>query len=191
MNYPDLRFAVETFYQKGNSKIYYNEDLTPSHVAAGTGSTLLYSLLIKVHEKTQNKFFLPYDCEGFTPFHYAASNGHTNICENIIDAMTDKNPGAFDGWTPLHLAAINGHFQICKLIMDTLEDKNPALSKGYTPLHGAAMYGQYEACKLILENIQDKMPKWCRMTPHDLAARGNHHEVCQLFEVLVVEQTLL
>ena len=56
----------------------------------------------------------------FTPLHYAAKNGHEEICSLILDEVTDKNPKSKEGLTPFDYASRQGHTQIYKLIQGSL-----------------------------------------------------------------------
>ena len=56
----------------------------------------------------------------FQGAHFAAFGGHMEICEYILEYLTDLNPSANDGRTPLHFAAIKGHLHVCKGIMNNL-----------------------------------------------------------------------
>ena len=54
-----------------------------------------------------------------TPLLLAADRGHTDICQliidNVSDPCTDKNPCNKDGNTPLDFAVLNGHTEVCQL----------------------------------------------------------------------------
>ena len=65
----------------------------------------------------------PAENDGTTPLHYAAGNGHWEVCQLIVDHVQDKNPRDDHGVTPLHLAAGNGHWKICQLIVDSAGDE--------------------------------------------------------------------
>jgi ankyrin repeat protein len=54
---------------------------------------------------------------GFTPLHYAAENGHVELCRLIMDAVEDISPKSKDKTTPLQLAAKNGHRAVQDLIL--------------------------------------------------------------------------
>jgi ankyrin repeat protein len=58
----------------------------------------------------------PIDKKGFTPLHYAANGGQLNICQKIMDLLSDKNPRSSLGFTPLHVAATFGYLDICKYV---------------------------------------------------------------------------
>ena len=94
-----------------------------------------------------------------TPFHLAASHGHFEICQYIINNIDNKNPG---GWTPLHEAAKKGFFTIVKLIIDNVTEKNPSDRNGHTPLHMSAMNGHLDICQLISVEIIENNPKVSR-----------------------------
>ena len=118
---------------------------------------------------------------GITLLHSAAENGHSEVCQLILENVQDKNPKGEYGKTPLHYAAENGHLEVCQLILENVQDKNPTGKFGATPLHYAAKNGLSKVCQLILENIQDKNPKgqWGK-TPLHYATENGHSEVCQL-----------
>ena len=62
---------------------------------------------------------------GYTPLHIAASNGHLEICQIILEEVDDKNPVTDNGLTPLYLAANNGHLEVFKFIFKIVTAKNP------------------------------------------------------------------
>ena len=67
----------------------------------------------------------PKNTEKWTPLHYAAFYGHSEIVQIILDLVADKNPKTSYGDTPLHFAAKEGHIIICEIILDVIEEKNP------------------------------------------------------------------
>ena len=80
----DLGRAVTQFYVTGTNLKYYG-GLTPLHVSAGTGQL---EWLKKLSEKTDDNN--PKDCEGKTPFEYAAQNGHFDLCAYFVETLDDK-----------------------------------------------------------------------------------------------------
>jgi ankyrin repeat protein len=58
----------------------------------------------------------PKDNGGSTPLHNAAEKGHFNICQLLMNRVSDQNPAKNNGKTPLHYAAESGHYEICQLI---------------------------------------------------------------------------
>ena len=71
----NLEVAVNQCY-KNDPNLRYYEGLTPSHIAASTGKIQLYQ---EIAQKTQETH--PIDITGKTPFHYAAQNGHFEMCK--------------------------------------------------------------------------------------------------------------
>ena len=118
---------------------------------------------------------------GTTLLHFAANNGHHNICKKIIENISDKNPLDKDTWTPLHCAAQNGHLKVCEYISKNIEENNPKGLGDITPLHIAAQNGHFGVCKYILKNTTDKDPKDANgSTPYDLADYNDHSKICEL-----------
>ena len=67
----------------------------------------------------------PKDWLDSTPLNEAATHGHLQICQLIIENIDDNNPkGCLDS-TPLHEAAKHGHLKICQFIIENIDDKNP------------------------------------------------------------------
>ena len=120
----------------------------------------------------------PKDWLGNTPLHKAVIEGHLQICEMIIDNVTDKNPEDYSGITPLHWAAHYGHLSICQLIMKNCDEKNPKGHTGDTPFYFAARMGQVLICKFFIENLQiDELiiKNSFDDTPLDIAERMIQH----------------
>ena len=57
------------------------------------------------------------DIEGNTPLHFAAKNGHLDLCELIIMNIKNKNPRNMLNETPMFLAAVNYHNAVCDLFL--------------------------------------------------------------------------
>ena len=89
------------------------------HFAAAKGHLDIFELIMEhIHDPS------PRNDEGQTPYHFAASYGHTDMCSAIIKILElyniqDKNPQDNSGNTPLHWAAANGYQGLCNLIYAT------------------------------------------------------------------------
>ena len=83
---------------------------------------------------------------GETPLHLAASKGHVNICQLIIDGVEEdkRNPPDVEGWTPLHCAAELGHLEVCRLIVGRVTDKHPVNAKGKERTRGVGNFGHLQ-----------------------------------------------
>ena len=86
----------------------------------------------------------PTDEDRTTPLHLAATNGHLEMYDYIMQQVDDKNPRDKDGTTPLHMAALNGHFSVCKLIRANVADKNPVNNQGETSEMLRDLYLEYQ-----------------------------------------------
>ena len=58
----------------------------------------------------------PKNRKKMTPLHYAAVNGHLDICQLIMKYVKNKNPKNQKGETPYDLAAKKGHLKISEII---------------------------------------------------------------------------
>ena len=192
----ELKCCVEQFYQKKRNVEFYN-DLTPIHVAAGTGNL---SLLEEIQKVAKENY--PEDREGLTPLHYAAQNGHLNVCKALIENMSNKNPKAKGilkkKWkgqtplydvTPLHGAAAFGHLDIVKFIMTRIEDKHPQESRGNVPLHYAAYFGHFHVVEFIMNGLENKNPRnIIGTTPFLTAAFMGHIKVVECIMAVVEDK---
>ena len=60
----------------------------------------------------------PKNDTGTNPYHFAAINGHLEMCKLILGFTVNKNPRNSVGFTPYHLAAKIGNLNICELFVD-------------------------------------------------------------------------
>ena len=190
-------FLTSKFREKnpGKTSLLNREGSTPLHWAANNGHFGLCKLIIEGTAKKnpgtikniplygRNPIIRPIDsAEGTTPLHFAAQNGHLEVCKLIMDNITDKNPANVEGEKPFHFAAKKGQLAVCQFMLENLSDNNPRNQWAITPLHYAAQYGHVEVCKLIMENLVDKNPSsYHDHTPLSLATANKKSEVCQLF----------
>ena len=96
----------------------------------------------------------------WTHLHWAAHNGHFDICELLISRMSWKNPGDKTGWTPLHSAAQNGHLRVVKLILSYFSASNEY------PIP----YSTYGICRVFWYDMFG-------ITPLKLATQYHHEEI--------------
>ena len=192
----ELRCSVDQFYQKKCNVDFY-KDLTPIHVAAGTGNL---SLLEEIQKVAQEKY--PEDSEGLAPLHYAAQNGHFNICKALIENMSNKNPKAkgilskkkkgqtpLYNITPLHGAAAFGHLGIVNFIMTRIEDKYPQESRGNVPLHYAAYFGHLHVVEFIMDGLENKNPRnILGATPLHQAAFMGHIKIVEYIMAVIEDK---
>lgn len=58
------------------------------------------------------------DGSGKTPLHLACSEGHSKICQLLLNYGADIKAVSADKTTPLHNAIVNGHSQIARIILN-------------------------------------------------------------------------
>ena len=83
-------------------------------MAAKNGHSKICHLIHKHLDKSCDYTINPPEDHNYTPFHYAAANGHLSICKFFIDTLSNRNPKCDFDSTPLHLATAKGHFEVCK-----------------------------------------------------------------------------
>ena len=92
------------------------------------------------------------DCEGYTPFMWAAIHGKEEIVRLLL-ARNDVNPDTpgKEDVTPLWLASMNGHDGVVQLLLasDDVDPNKPEIS-GQTPLGTASFFGNEGVVRLLL-----------------------------------------
>ena len=107
----------------------------------------------------------PSDNSGKIPLHYAAKNGHLDICKLIYENINNKSQSDNFGQTPLHYAAENGHLDICKLIYENIDNKNPRDNSNKTPIDLAASKKRWPVVRfLIVENNLHSSPSQSKLS---------------------------
>ena len=71
---------------------------------------------------------------GWTPLHFAAQQGYSEVCKVLLENQAEKNPKNNKGWTPLHCAAQKGKLNVCKTLIEAGLEVNSINNKGETPL---------------------------------------------------------
>ena len=155
-----------------------DESWTMLHYAAEGGNLEIFQTFLK-YTTLKN----PRDCNGVTPLHVTAQNGHDSVHRFIMNYVGDnKNPEILPtSVTPIHLAAREGHLNICLTILEHIKYKNLRFIYGQTPLHEAALNGHVDICQLLLEQSEETNPvNDSGFTPLLYAYKESHQEVCEL-----------
>ncbi|GAB1870045.1 Ankyrin repeat domain-containing protein 39 [Camponotus japonicus] len=100
------------------------------------------------------------DSAGYTPLHYAARNGHSDVCGMLLSngANPDARTRSLNA-TPLHRAALNGHFETVETLLNYRANANLMDADGKTALHRAIT--KYVSSK---ETLQDtSLSKTCKL----------------------------
>lgn len=89
--------------------------------------------------------FLPAS-RGNTALHWAARNGHADVCEVILglEGFTAMNDQNLYGWTALHYMAAVGLHRVCAAILKhpSFQAAAEVTNNGETALHWAALNGR-------------------------------------------------
>jgi ankyrin repeat protein len=122
--------------------------LSPLHVAAEAGNTLLCKFILERSEDKNPivdewRFDFELDVE-WNPLLAAARYGQLDTCLAIMDSLGAINPGNAQGLTPLHAAAPGGHFQICNAILEQLGNPSSYIfePRGQLQSHATSMCGR-------------------------------------------------
>ena len=109
---------------------------------------------------------------------HAASRGHLNIMQLLLEQGADKNKANNDGMTPLLIAAKKGHMMIVQALLEQGVDKEKADSSGWTALFYAACTGHFPIVQYLVEQGAD-MEKATNggFTPLIIASLRGHLEV--------------
>ncbi|MEE9443504.1 MAG: ankyrin repeat domain-containing protein [candidate division Zixibacteria bacterium] len=117
---------------------------------------------------------------GNTPLHFAASEGHTEVIEYMIEKGADVDTKSYFGITPLHVAAQNGQQKVIELLIKKGADIHAKGRSRHTPAFYAAFGGHLEIIELLLRNGIDINSKGMNgMTLLHSAASGGHLALTQ------------
>ncbi len=122
---------------------------TALHAAARKGHHKILELLLRFKEDLE---IAPQDSDGWTPLHYAASNGHTESFKFLYERQSTVPCSKF-GHFPIHEAVSNGHLSIVKRFThgeSSLENSR----FGWTALHIAASNGYIDIVNYLLDVIR-------------------------------------
>ncbi|CDJ36602.1 ankyrin repeat-containing protein, conserved, putative [Eimeria mitis] len=87
--------------------------------------------------------------------HFAASNGKTRLCRQLLAAGADVQALNMEGAMPLHLACVAGALETVKLLLERGAPINATTAAGETPLLLAAYWLQEDVMALLLQRGAD------------------------------------
>lgn len=98
------------------------------------------------------------DGKGITALHLAASKGHKEIVQVLIEQYkSDVDARTIDGSTTLHRAAEAGHVDIVLLLLGNGAALNCITFFGYTALHYAVIGGHEDVVRILVQEGIDVM----------------------------------
>ena len=173
-NFPIVKIILNEIEEKNPFSGLFG---TALHTAAFYGDCDIFKYIFELSNEEKNPAHL---VNRMTPLHHAASNGHFNIVEMILEEI-EEMPIDSRGVTPLHEAALRGHEDIVNLLLDNSEqDKNHSDYDGNTPLLNAARNGHDRIVQLILDKVPTDELK-------DFNGRGPLHLAVEKADFLAVE----
>ena len=105
---------------------------TAMMLAALNGDAQFVNMMIAANADVNKK--------GWSPLHYAATNGHDDIVKILLDHSAYIDAGSPNGTTPLMMAARGGHLSTVKLLLDQGADLRVKNQIGMTAVDFANQY---------------------------------------------------
>lgn len=124
-------------------------DAAPIHDAAQNGN------VESVRQLIQDGVDVVDDCYGSTALAWAATNGHLDCVQLILDHNADVNHANIFGRTALIEAAYKGHTDCVRVLLARRADVNHASNSSNTALDYAERGNHSEIVKLIEDHIFD------------------------------------
>jgi ankyrin repeat protein len=115
-------------------------DETPLMFAA------LYGQLAEVKTLVDQKQ-VPVNRPGWTPLHYACTNGHVEIATFLLDKGAAVDALSPNETTPLMMAIRAGNIQLARLLLDRGADIRLRNQQGYSAIDAAELFNQEEIQK--------------------------------------------
>ncbi|KAG2416038.1 hypothetical protein HFD88_007230 [Aspergillus terreus] len=174
-NNANISACTQVMVERTDSQMDYwlmeDPQMTGLHVAAYFGLVQSTAALLNGQYSTS-----PMDYRGWTPLHYAATNGHRGVVKMLLHKSVGPNT-----WTSLHCAAQVGEGEAAKELHDKSGDPTANRLNGWTPLHNAAENGYQEIVKLLLNEGADPTAKGLNgWTPLHNAAANGHYKIVEL-----------
>jgi ankyrin repeat protein len=115
------------------------------HDAAKAGDLAKIQALLKDNPDLVNSK----ETNGWTPLHWAAEQGYTNVAVLLLANKADVNAKAINGFTPLHIAAGGGYKDMVELLLASKADVNTTNKDGWMPLQLALLSRHKDVTELL------------------------------------------
>jgi len=143
--------AVLIAWPKTNVEVRTAQDESPLMMASLKGHLELARKLIE-RGADVNK-------TGWTPLHYAATNGHLPVIELLLEQHAYIDPESPNGSTPLMMAAHYGSPAAVKLLLESGADPMIRNQLGLTAIDFANRANRKESAELIAGFVRSAKPK--------------------------------
>lgn len=122
------------------------------------------------------------DVYGRHPLHYAAINGHAQVCQLLISAGADPSVADLDGYSPIIYSITNGRGSVVQTFIDqgVSFETPPSTNEDLNPLSLACQFGHEDIARLLLQRGAKILPNPAGYYPQHLAAREGHAGVLRL-----------
>jgi len=122
------------------------------------------------------------DQEGQTPLHIAASAGHIQLVDALIQAGCDVTVQDFTGHTALQRAAAEGHLEIVKTLLENgISVDHQDEVHGNTALHEAAWKGFSQTVQILCKwKANAYIKNRGGFAPLHLCCQNGHNETCRV-----------
>ncbi|KAK2737404.1 hypothetical protein FQN55_001142 [Onygenales sp. PD_40] len=164
------------------TKKYYKDNfVTPLLMAADDGYLEMTQLLVK-----RGADLGAANCNGTTPLHAAASNGHYPVVRYLLGQGVDPSPRLNEGnATPLMMAAHEGHADLIDLFAEAGVDLNACNDEG-TAIEFAAEQGHGEFVKkLVARGVDPEQKDSYGKSALSVAREEGSAEMVALLEELI------
>jgi uncharacterized protein len=138
-------------WPKTHVEIRTAQDESPLMIAALKGQLEIARKLI-ARDADVNK-------TGWTPLHYAATNGHLAMIELLLDQNAYIDAESPNGTTPLMMAAHYGSPAAVKLLLDAGADPRLKNQLGLSAIDFANQANRQDAAQLIAAQVRSAQPK--------------------------------
>lgn len=143
--------AVLINWPKTNVELRTPQDESPLMLASLKGLTQLCKQLIS-KDADVNK-------PGWTPLHYAATNGHLEIMSVLLENYAYIDAASPNGTTPLMMAAQYGTPSAVKLLLEAGADPLLKNVQNLTAIDFAQRASQQESAEIIAAFVRGRQPK--------------------------------
>jgi ankyrin repeat protein len=143
--------AVLINWPKTNVELRTPQDESPLMLASLKGLTQLCKQLIS-KDADVNK-------PGWTPLHYAATNGHLEIMNVLLENHAYIDAASPNGTTPLMMAAQYGTPSAVKLLLEAGADPLLKNVQNLTAIDFAQRASQQESAEIIAAFVRGRQPK--------------------------------
>lgn len=143
--------AVLLAWPKTNVEVRNRQDESPLMIASIKGMTEIVSQLLD-KEADVNK-------PGWTPLHYAATAGHLQIMNLLLERHAYIDAASPNGSTPLMMAAMYGTPSAVKLLLEAGADPLLKNDLGLTAIDFAQRASRQESADIIAAFVRARQPR--------------------------------